>query len=191
MARRTPRQKHVHSLLATYQRIKRLQFRRRQRHTTRQQPININHHTDTDSDDCSTTSGSLSLSSLTLDSVSSLSLSSADLGPDRDDTASGTNLDAPTLGNSMDLDISFDDSSDDLSQHSSPPKCRRGPQGLTYHVRKAISAIYSSRYHHDRKFGHGRPPAYLPLILTTYKDHEEFHHLFRQWLRKQAFLVSA
>jgi hypothetical protein len=50
-------------------------------------------------------------------------------------------------------------------------------------VRKAFSTIYSSRYHVDRKFGHGKPPAYLPLILTTYKDHQEFHHLFRQYLR--------
>ena len=83
----------------------------------------------------------------------------------------------------MDLDTDTDDSSNNSSQHSTPKKHRRGPRGLTYHVCKTISMIYSHRYHRDRKFGHGRPPAYLPLILTTYKDKEEFHHLFRQWLR--------
>jgi len=186
MARRTPRQKRVHSLLAVYQRIKRDQLHRRRCRAARQQPINVNHHTDTDSDDSSLASGLLSLSSLTLDPVSlvsSFSLSGVDLGPNQDGTTSGIDLELPTVSSSADLDTSSDDSSDNSSQHSSPPKRRRGPRGLTYHVRKAISAIHSSRYHRNRKFGHGRPPTYLPLILTTYKDNEEFHHLFRQWLR--------
>ena len=96
---------------------------------------------------------------------------------------SETHSGVPTSGSGMDLDVSSDSSSDNLSQCSSSPKHQHGPRGLTNHVRKAISAIYSSRYHRDRKFGHGKPPAYLPLILTTYKDDDELHHLFRQWLR--------
>ena len=180
MARRTARQKLVHSLLTAYQRIKRLKLHQRRR-TGRRQSTDADHPMDTDSDDSSTTPGSPSLSSLTYDSLSSLSLSRVDMHPDQDDAASGTHLDIPTSGSSMDLDMSSDDSSDDSVPLAS--KRQQGPRGLTYHVRKAVSTIYSSRYHRDRKFGHGRPPASLPLILTTYKDDDEFHHMFQQWLR--------
>jgi len=177
MARKTPRQKRVHSALTAYQRIKRLQLHRRRHRATQQRPTN--RHAGTDSD-TSTTSGSISLSSSVLGSFSSLLLSSAGSDPGKGDAASGTYPDSHLSCSSMSLDTS---SLGESSQGSSPSKRRRGSRGLTYHVRKAISAIYSSRYHVDRKFGRGRPPAYLPLILTTYKDHEEFHHLFRQYLR--------
>ena len=164
MARRTTRQKRVHSLLEAYQHIKCLQLYQRQRHATRWRSTDANRNTDTDSDTSSMTSGSTSLSSFGLGSSSSLSLSSRDSNPDQDDMSSDD-----SLGN---------------SDHSPlPAKHRHGLQGLTFRVRKAISQIYSRRYHKDRKFGHGRPPPYLPLILTTYKDHEEFHPSFRQYLR--------
>jgi hypothetical protein len=181
MARRTPRQKRVYSLLAAYQHIKRSRLRRRQNRNARQQPSND--RTDTDSDSLSIVSELSSPPSFVSNSFSSLSLPSISSGPCQSDTASGIHPDTRTSGSGTSLDASSDGDSDSSLQDLPPAKRRRGSRGLTYHVRKAISAIYSSRYHLDRKFGRGKPPAYLPLILTTYKDHNEFHHLFRQYLR--------
>ena len=179
MARRTTCQKHVHSLLAAYQHIKHLQLHQRWRHTAHRQPTN--HPVDRDSDgklDTSTMSGLVSFSSFTLDSHSLLSLSDIDSGPNQDDIASGVHPDTPTSGGDLSLNASSDDSSDDSSQGSLPVKHQCRPWGLAHHICKAISAIYSSRYNLGRKFGHRRPPTYLPLILTAYKDHEEFHPAF-------------
>lgn len=173
MARRTTRQKCVHSLLTAYQRIKRFQLYRRQRHTGNQPSSDSG--MDTDSDALSMTSTSLSMPDL---SLSSLSLFSVDSGPDQDNAIS-TTPDTPMSDSRMSLNMhsSFNDSS-----HDSLPQLQE-PRGPTHLVYNAISAIYSRQYQLDQKFRPVRPPAYLPLILTAYKDNEEFYHLFRQYLR--------
>ena len=189
MARRTPRQKHVHSLLTGYWRIKRSQFRRRERRTPRKCPTNG--HTDEGSDTPSVTTEPLSLSSPTPGSLSSLSLSTVGSGyfsPIQGDTGCRfrPHIPAPhSIGPGPDYN-SFDSSSDSSSnsgQRSPPAKRRRVAHGLAHRVCKALATIYSNCYHMGRKPGRIKPPAHLPLILTTYKDQEEFHHLFRQHLR--------
>lgn len=177
MARTTPRQKRANSLLAAYRRIKRLQLSRRLRRRDHQQHI---HHQNNGSEVSSLASGSCSSFRSTLDSLSSFSLSSISSSLGQGNVTPRIDPGTQTVNT---MDTSSDSSLNSHRDPSPPRPCHQGPRGLTYHVRKAISTLYSSRYHVSRKFGHGKPPAFLPTILTTHKDHEEFHHLFRQYLR--------
>ena len=172
MARMTLRQKNVRLLLTAYERLKRSQLHRRWCRTPHQQPTDRG--TDMDSDAMSTTSESSSLSDTTLDSFSSLSLSSLDSDPEQENEDSESHL-----WSACACHKSFNH----LDSRFSPTKQPRGTRSLTLRVCKAISTLYSSRYHVSRKFGLGRPPSHLPLILSTYKDNKEFHPHFRQHLR--------